>query len=103
MMGLDTDQRERFSEQIKLHATEPLSEKDKELLTTMLTCKTGMLAFGKIYAQALGLPGGFLQLDMATEQGRRDAVFLQGRVQGLVEAIDVLFELVALPEEEDDE
>jgi hypothetical protein len=103
MNGMTEEQITRQWERIKTHSDELLTDKDKEVLTTMLTCEPGLKAFGKIYALANAYPSGFMQIDFSTAKGASDAAQLQGHIKGLLSAVDVLFNLVTLPEENEDD
>ena len=103
MNGLTPEQVERYIEIAKTKGLEPFTDKDQELLTAMLTSETGLKAVGKVMAWANLAVTGFMQVDLATEMGRKDAMNLQGRISGYFHGVELLFGLITLPEEEENE
>ncbi len=102
MIGIEEEQARRYIEIAKKKGDEPFTDKDQELLTAMLTSETGLKALGRVMAWANYSTTGFMQVDLATQTGLRDAMSLQGRINGYFSAVELLFGLITLPEETED-
>ena len=100
---LTVERKEKYWNLMQEQGGEPLLDKDLEAITMMMTSQPGLKAFGRIFAAANTLPRAIMTLDLSTEVGRRDAVQLQGRVAGYIHAIEIIFDLITLPEEDEDE
>jgi len=103
MQGLTTEQKDRYWEMMQANGKEPLTDKDKEAVTLLLTSEPGSKALGRVLEAAENLPKALMSLDLSTPIGMRDATHLQGRVAGYVHAIEIIFDLITLPEESEND
>jgi hypothetical protein len=101
---IDQKQRENLTQKVAAFSQDVLTDKDKDVLARIITTEPMLKALGQIYGFATNSYLQFGGVDLSNESERHKASALQGHIQGYFGAIDLLFQLITLPEEiEDDE
>ncbi len=102
MMGMSEENKSRLWDQIPVLAAAPLTEKDIEVITGILHSESMLKALGRVYGMAHELPTTLLKANLEDPTERGQAIRVQGMVQGYLNAIELLLDLVVLPEGDDD-
>lgn len=105
MREFGKEQREYFIRKIHESGSEnqPLTEKDQELLQGILSSSVMVKALGLASNAAREIPMAILGLDLSKPENCHEASRAQGRVQGVLQTIELLFDLVTSAEEEDED
>lgn len=101
MTGLTEERKAGIWDKLRAMGDEPLTPKDVEALTMMLTCEPGLKGLGRLAVFADESARGFVALDLGTPQGVAEGLKLQGRIQGYLHSLEVLYGLITLPEEDE--
>ena len=80
-----------------------LSEVARKDLASMLSTKTMRLAVQHLLAEVSGLQQQISTIDLAPQEGVYNAVRVQGKIEGILRAVEALVELTQDPDEPEGE
>ena len=103
MSKISQERRANIWKSIMGFIDEPLTDKDEEILEQVFSMESFCKAMGKVYARAQATPMQIMGVNLASSEGQCSGSQMQGQVYGLLGAVDILLDLITLPEEIDDE
>ncbi len=101
MSPLTEEQKQRIWEQIASLGIQPFEGKEEEQLSVMVRSKAMLKAFGTVYSSAQSASTAISSLDFGLDRSRVDAARLQGRMEGMIQAVELVLELVTAEEEQE--
>ena len=97
---ISAEQRSNLFAKIRSLMVAEITDQDKDLLFDLLHTEPLLKALGQVLALANELPMQILGVDLTDPETRNAAIQCQGQFQGYINSLEVLFDLIALPEEE---
>lgn len=100
---IEAKRKEALVLKVASFAQDVLTDKDQEILAKILTTEPMLKALGQVYAYAMNSHYEFRAVDFSVPEEQHKASAMQGHIQGCLRAIDILFQLITLPEETQDD
>ena len=100
---ISQEHKTRLWEQVQTAGPIVLTEKDQDLLAKMISSEPMVKALSAIWYDVVLQPSQFMGLDLSEPGQVVEGAKIQGRAQGMLNAIELLFNLITLPEEDLDD